>query len=280
MNMKRFLSTLAAIKIAAMLAACGGAYDDNTINSDDPSEAPDGQTFSSVQDDLHGLICVDNWYIGDRLMASLAVATGRELKRWDASDFERYTRHGKTYLRISGQGLRRCENGCLNTNAILELQSLASAGIEAHYPDIFRAVLVSNHEKQQAWDQDNPITPHKFTSIHTNDEGGCGIHYWFRVKKNNGRNYGSEALLRDKLQIFGYPHNLWLDPIWNRWSIAVDPSGSMTTGGTASSGSCTVGSPMFDATHSSQDKCCITGGKAGKLKVTSFSPYVYVCDTY
>lgn len=275
MTNKKLFSCLAAFALGSTLSACSGVAYTEDAYVDGVDEFVGTEEFASLEQDL---TCAEEQFSDNRLLAAFAVAAGKDLDRWEANDFERYTKNGRTYLRLSRQGRNSCDNNCTNTKAILAMQYPNSDMVPNHNPETFRQYVVSYHDRQQTWDRANSITAHKFTGVRSADSGGCGLHFWFRVKKTNGRNYGSESELRNKMQMFGYPVNPWLEPKWNRYEIAVDPSGSMTSGGTSSSGSCTVGSPVFDASRSSENKCCVYEGRTGRLKQTPFSSYIYTCE--
>lgn len=274
MQTRGTISNLAALALAASLLACSAGYEEDNYSAGSEVE------FSSIEEDLTSC---DEPFSDNRLMADLAVAAARELLRWEESDFEAYrVRRREWHVRLSAEGNSRCMDGCPNVNAILAMQRSASRGIDGHNPGTFRNMLLESFARQRSWDSNNTIPRHRFvkgTDVVKN-RGGCGKHYSWRVKHaDSSRNYRDDMFrLNDKLHMFGYPDNPWLAPRWSTTRFAVDPAGGMTGGGRSRSGSCTVGSPIFDTTRSSDGKCCVSNGRMGNLEVTSFSPYIYTCE--
>lgn len=87
----------------------------------------------------------DPLYDYNALAASLAVAIGKDLGRWDANA-DLAVVNGK--LELSATGKLRCGTGCANTIALLRLQDDASSNVPNHSPSIYRQKLTSWYQKQ------------------------------------------------------------------------------------------------------------------------------------
>jgi hypothetical protein len=129
----------------ALLAGCGSedgfAFEDG---SSDPEQADGEQAeFGQVEEALLASCAGDD---SNQLAASLAVAIGKELGRWEVTtDFQ--VTNGK--LELSPTGLLMCGSNCKNVTALLRLQDDASSVVPNHVPSTYRTNLTNWYNGQK-----------------------------------------------------------------------------------------------------------------------------------
>jgi hypothetical protein len=138
-NMKNVIATsIIALSAAGLFAGCSAEYEPQEPVAGDELGAAEAAVASCVGDDLQ--------YDFNGFAASLAVAIGKELGRWDVtSDF--VVSNGR--LALSPTGTTLCGTGCLNVKAILALQEDTTAVIPNHSPSMFRTKLAGWYSVQQ-----------------------------------------------------------------------------------------------------------------------------------
>lgn len=133
----RGVGTVWAVLASAALAGCGADYDIGGASAE--------LDFGTAEEALAACPGDDPLYDYNALAASLAVAIGKELGRWDVNaDF--VLQNGK--LELSATGKMRCGTGCSNVIALLRLQDDVTSGIPNHSPSIYRQKLSSWYQKQ------------------------------------------------------------------------------------------------------------------------------------
>lgn len=181
-------STLATLSLGALLSACGGAepitMSDHELMNDDVA-ATEGRQFDQLEQPL--TVCDDQQYDHWRYLSALAVATANELGRWKASeDFQL----SNGMVTLSPAGLARCENGCDNIKAILELQNGYTSILPRHDPNLLKQYLVAFYDRQVNYDRSNPGEEHELIPSHvTNAE--CGLRYHYEARKAPGASSSS-----------------------------------------------------------------------------------------
>lgn len=133
----RGAGVVCAVLACAALAGCGAGYD--------MGEEGAAIELGTTEEALAACPGDDPLYDYNALAASLAVAIGKELGRWDVNaDF--MLQNGK--LELSTTGKLRCGTGCSNVTALLRLQDDVTSGIPNHSPSIYRQKLSSWYQKQ------------------------------------------------------------------------------------------------------------------------------------
>jgi hypothetical protein len=133
-----FVTSVLALSAASLISGCGAEYAPYQADSEDELGTAEAAVASCVGDDLQ--------YDFNGFAASLAVAIGKELGRWDVtSDF--VVSNGR--LALSPTGTTLCGTGCLNVKAILALQEDTTAVIPNHSPSMFRTKLAGWYSVQQ-----------------------------------------------------------------------------------------------------------------------------------
>lgn len=172
-------STLVAMSLGAFLTACGGA--EISDGSQIPEEqGTSGELMSEFEPEYVQIgeaitSCDDTQYDHWRNLAALAVASANELGRWNAA--KDFVKAGNG-IQLSQEALSRCQNGCENIKAILELQNDVTRIIPRHDPPLLRQYMVSFLDRQINWNRANPVPDHtlKLASV-TNDVCGFRYHY-------------------------------------------------------------------------------------------------------
>ncbi len=174
-------SNLVALSLGAWVTACSGAegFDVSERSSyDGASEESAGEpAFDALGQEITA--CDDHQYDHWRYLSGLAVAAANELGRWHPADFTLQT--SDSSVRLSSTGLARCGSyGCPNTQAILQMQDLASAYVPRHDPTLLRNLLVSYLDRQKTFNNSTPVPNHTLTLARVSNDV-CGLRYHFRV---------------------------------------------------------------------------------------------------
>ena len=201
--------------------------------------------------------------------------------------------NGMTRIRLSAAGKERCNanGGCRNTDAILDLQDDAvNSVISQNEFNVtnYRNTLVASYQRQWDWEynlqMNNPsaLPPsHVLTYKTTTNTGACGPHDVFDARKAgcSGSNclMTNPADINNRLAFFENGNNPFLDFYATASQIGIDPTGTMTSSTTTSSGSCTAASMTYDPTFLSNNKCCSVNGAYGTFKPASFNPAIFLC---
>src|SRR4051812_11037503 len=139
-HMKNALVTsILALSTAGLLGGCSAEYE--------PYQPAAGEEeFGTAESAVSSCVGDDLQYDFNGFAASLAVAIGKELGRWDVtSDF--VVSNGR--LALSPTGTTLCGTGCANVKAILALQEDTTSVIPNHSPSMFRTKLAGWYGVQQ-----------------------------------------------------------------------------------------------------------------------------------
>jgi len=132
------LTSVLALSAASLLVGCSAEYEPFEPEAEADFGTSESAVSSCVGDDLQ--------YDFNGFAASLAVAIGKELGRWDVtSDF--VINNGR--LALSATGTTLCGTGCGNVKAILALQEDSTSVIPNHSPSMFRTKLAGWYNVQQ-----------------------------------------------------------------------------------------------------------------------------------
>jgi hypothetical protein len=127
--------------------------------------------------------------------------------------------------------------------------------------------------------------PHRLKFSHTTTGAPCGSYYWYDIAQPNGQalrapadSYVQLIFAGGKPTAAGADINPFISQQVSGNQVAIDPSGNMNGGATASSGSCIATDLLYDSTKSSAGACCIKyNGVTGILAVSSWSPTTFLC---
>jgi hypothetical protein len=218
-------------------------------------------------------------------MAALAVATAKELRRWQPlKDF--YINNGSLALTSTGKSL--CADGrCWNTQGILDLQraplnSVKLAGVTFN-ADNFRSQLYSNFNEQKICESrpdnhagDNcPAEQHKLT-LKSVSSGSCDTVFTFNATTPTGGLLSYPAQLKNKLIYAGYPENSFLSFTSTGSTVSIDPTYGLNDTGTTSSGSCAAACTKLSALDVA-GQCCSCSGSTRRYQRSAFSAAVFLC---
>lgn len=225
-------------------------------------------------------------------MASLAVAVGKELRRWKVTtDFQKgYYDGWQQILQLSPTGKARCAGGkCPNTEAILDWQKWIYSG-KIKFPggqtlvsDVFASRLLSRFDAQVVCES-RPSNQPGNCAVEQHDlkfmsasPGSCDTNFYFRAYKA-----GTTQLLQ-------YPGNLKYQLMFAGWDtsvtnsnpylafdvqgddIQIDPTSGAIIGDPTASGSCPVVCSKISLTNIS-NSCCVCNGVQGKMQYTVAPP--------
>jgi hypothetical protein len=218
----------------------------------------------------------------DSVLAALAVATAKELRRWQPEDdFKVY--YGSLVLTSTGKA--RCADGkCWNTQALLDLQRDAARYVQVRpgvyvSPSTLRLRLTWNHGQQQDCLYsffNNCRTPsHQFEFL-TAEPGACDMNYWFEVRKPDGTALGSSLdVLKKALIWIDIEDNSYIKFQSDGATIAIDPTYGLNEGSTTSSGSCSAACTKVSATNIAGQCCTCNGTK--KYVRSTWNATTYLC---
>jgi hypothetical protein len=221
------------------------------------------------------------------VMASIAVAMGREMGRWEPLTDLEYGWSGR--LQVSAAGRARCSDGqCAETAALLSMQTAGSS--EVGFPGgtfldagVFRsrldaaynAQMVCESRPDNGYGDDCPSEDHRLT-LNGSRPGSCDTVFEFGAKSPIGASLLAPDQLKNKLLFAGYPNNPYLDfQSAGDW-VSIDPTYGLNEVGTTTSGSCTAACTLV-STSNRQGQCCSCNGRTGSYVRSSFSTSVYLC---
>jgi hypothetical protein len=219
------------------------------------------------------------------VMAALAVATAKELGRWEpTTDF--YVSGGE--LRLTSAGRSRCGDGfCRNTQALLDMQKSSSQGQVKVSPtvtlnaDALRSRLVAKFGEQVTCesqpdnhdDSDCPAEDHKLRFLHSSS-GSCDTDFWFEASAPNGAALRYPKQLQNKL-LWVDRHNPYVNFQISGNMVSIDPTYGLNETGATSSGSCTAACTKVTAVNVAGQCCTCAGTK--KFARSTFNASVYLC---
>jgi hypothetical protein len=221
------------------------------------------------------------------VMAALAVATAKELGRWQpATDF---TQNSSPWsLVLTSTGKARCADGkCWNTQAILDLQKAKPNSVKFGNVVFNANNLVStlvarwneqvNCEKRGGTgDQNCSAEQHKLT-FQSSKPGACDTLFTFGVTNTSGGALKAPGQLKNKLMYVGYPSNPYLAFSSTGTTVTLDPTYGLTEGTATTSGSCTAACTKL-TTSSIVGSCCSCNGATGKYVRAAWNTSTYLCQ--
>jgi hypothetical protein len=247
--MRKLISGLAAT--TALASACA-------------VEAPSPEAELTLGTTRHAL-CTNNEGT-NAMIAGLAVAIGRELKRWKmTTDFTVVTgAYGQEHLALTPTGLAQCSNGCANVKALLffqdaryDNQMVFPSGVKlsawayasrlvAGYRD---QVTCENRPNNNASNPDNcPAEEHALTLAGTSP-GGCDTNYTFDARTPAGGMLVTPALLKNRLLWTGGSNNPYIAFSSTNSTVTIDPTWGLNDGDNSSTGCLTVCTKISTTTN-------------------------------
>jgi hypothetical protein len=217
-------------------------------------------------------------------MAALAVATAKELRRWQPStDFM----ISNWMLALSPTGKSQCaDRKCWNTQAILDLQkaphgTVKFGGVQFN-ADNFRSRLYAEYNEQKVCESrpgtqaaNCPAEAHKLT-FKSQRAGACDTIFTFNATTPTGGALKSPAQLKNKLIYVGYPENPYLAFTSTGSTVSIDPTFGLNEGGTTTAGSCSAACTKVSKGNMT-GACCTCNGAKKKYAKSPFSSQVYLC---
>ncbi len=262
-----------ALAAAALLSACSGngGFDESSAEGDAL-----GQTEQASCANPDGT---------NSVMAALAVATAKELGRWEPlTDF--YVSNNE--LRLTSTGRSRCGDGmCRNTQALLDMQKPISEGQVKVSPTVtlsasaLRSRLVAKFGEQATCEarpdnhngSDCPAEDHQLRFMFS-QAGSCDTDFWFEATKTTGGPLQYPAQLKNKL-LWVDTHNPYVNFQSSGSMVSIDPTLGLIEESTGTAGSCSptctkiTGASILGA-------CCSCNG-IKKFQRSGLNPYVYFC---
>ena len=206
------------------------------------------------------------------MIAALAVAIGRELKRWKVTtDFQLVTgAYNQQHLALTPTGLAQCTNGCANVKALLFFQD-ARYDLQVIFPGgerlsswSYAARLVAGYNEQKVCEgrpanNNDPnncsAEDHQLTLAGT-APGPCDGNYTFNARTPSGGMLMNPALLRNKLLWTGGANNPYVAFTSTNSTVTIDPTWGILNGEKTSSGSCETVCTRISTVQSFLHACC------------------------
>lgn len=255
---------------------------------DPPQAAPGDEASAEVIGSSREAVC-ENVTDTKAILASLAVATASEMRRWNAPvDFKWNSSSGM--LEVSATGSARCYGRCRNVEALLALQKTTAHGTFA-FPDgqlldayKLRGVLKHHYDRQTEcnnWWGD-------FTTngcwVEAHDlwfwkraAGTCGVdNYFWADKAGSSSDLNVPQRLNYQLYFVGWPDNPYLNFRNNGSNVVIDPTVGLTEANTSASGSCSAVCSQYSTT-SLVGQCCSCNGVTKTFSRSPFSYDMYLC---
>lgn len=220
------------------------------------------------------------------VMTALAVATGRELRRWlPERDFQ--WNASKGMLELSQSGSSRCPNGvCANTQAMLDMQKPEANG-KVIFPgnikldsNLLKQLLKSGWDAQMSCNASGacaaPSHDLKYTHV---ESGSCDKKFFFDPLRSGSSTWLSSTdadRLKNKLKFVGYPGNKMLNFYMRDGQVSVDPTYGLNSGVTTKVGSCDAACTKFSPSSVS-GACCSCNGATRKYIRSAFNASTYLC---
>lgn len=217
-------------------------------------------------------------------MAALAVATAKELRRWQPTkDF--YIDSGSR-LALTSAGKAQCADAkCWNTQALLDLQkatfNTVKLGKVTFNADNFRSRLYSEFNEQKICESRGagancPAEDHTLTFV-SEAAGACDTLYTFAATTPTGGALKTPSLLKNKLIFVGYPENEYLQFSSTGKTVTIDPTYGLNETAATAAGSCVAACTKVSANNAS-GLCCSCNGSTKKLVRSTWSSTTYLCQ--
>jgi hypothetical protein len=221
-------------------------------------------------------------------MAALAVATAKELGRWNpTTDFAPGT-GAPWYTTLTATGKARCADGrCVRTQAVLDLQkappNTVKFGSVVFNANNFVSTLTARWNEQKNCElrggtgaTNCTAEQHKLT-FKSAQAGACDTIFTFDAKNTSGGNLTAPAQLKNKLMYVGYPSNPFLSFSSTGTTVSIDPTYGLNDDGTTSTGACSAACTKI-STASVAGACCSCNGATKKYVKSAWSAATFLCQ--
>jgi len=271
------LSLLISSTVLASLTACGVGNLDGDLEGAVMNEDNMGQMTEALCANGDGV---------NSAMAALAVATAKELGRWQPS--KDFVIDSSYRLALSSTGKSLCaDKKCWNTQAILDLQKAAFGKVKfgsvTFNADNFRARLYAEYNEQKDCEaragsagSNCPVEDHKLT-FKSSSPGACDTLFTFDAKTPSGGTLKTPQLLKNKLIYVGYPENEYLAFSTTGTTVTIDPTLGLNDGGTTTGGSCSATCVKVSSTDIT-GQCCSCGGATKKFAKSTWNATTFLCQ--
>lgn len=240
------------------------------------------------------------------VMAALAVAAARELKRWAPSkDFMVFGERGGTSgtsgksesspgpqqaIKLTAEGKRRCADGkCAEVQALLDMQydqangkikfpnnvTLSPAALRSRLVAKLREQITCEQNPKNGNNGNCPVEEHVLT-FQKAVAGGCDTNYHFKATAPNGSALKYPKQLANKL--------IWVDR-YNPYigfqsvgdQVIIDPTYGLNEGGSTSSGGCSAACTRVSKTNIA-GQCCSCNGAKKKYAKSAWNAQTFLCQ--
>lgn len=275
---KRWQKASGLFAVFSFSAACSGA---------ESSEHDGAAEHSEELGVLEQPLC-ENKGGTNAVMTAIAVAAGREIRRWKPeTDFA--WNNGTGRLELTSTGRARCPGGvCANVQAMLDMQKPEAHGKVMFPGNIALDSTLLRSKLKTAWNDQmacnatstcRNVPAHDLRYAYVED-GSCDKKYFFdplREGSTSRLSATSAATLANKLKFVGYPSNKMLNFYVRDGQVSVDPTYGLNEGGTTRAGSCDIAATKFSRTDVSGTCCRKPSGSTGTYARSPFSSSVYLC---
>lgn len=221
------------------------------------------------------------------VMAGMAVAAARELKRWQPGR-DLVWNWSSGMLELTSHGRSRCGGSCPNLQGLLDMQKSTAQGtliggsaldvgtLRSRLQALFDRQMVCNNRPDNHKADDCPVESHDlaFSSM---TPGECDTDVWFHAYKAGTTSpLQYPAQLKNQLLWAGYPDNPYLAFDVQGDDVKIDPTAGLNEGGTTVTPDCQIACTKY-STRSLVGQCCSCNGWSKKFIRSSFSYNYYVC---
>ena len=222
------------------------------------------------------------------VMAALAVATAKELGRWNPTTDFAPINGAPWHLQLTATGKARCPGGnCWNTQAILDLQKApfnsVKFGTTVLNSNNLISTLTARWNEQRncelrggTGDTNCTVEQHKLT-FKSSQAGACDTIFTFNATNTTGGLLKAPNQLKNKLMYVGYPSNPFLAFSSTGTTVSIDPTYGLNEGGTTTTGSCSAACTKISSTNIAGG-CCTCNGATKKYVKATWSTNVYQCQ--
>lgn len=277
--MKRFGAIVTkSICVGALGVACAGADFEDVPTFEEEL----GDEIGSLEQPL-----CENKGGTNAVMTALAVAAGREMRRWlPERDFQWNYSTGR--LELSQYAPPRCADGvCRNTRALLDLQKPEASGKVTFPGGILLDSALLRQKLKEGWNAQMSCNSSGACNARTHDlryhhveNGSCDKKYFFDpfyMGTTSRMSYSDADRLKYKLTFLGYPTNKMLNFYIRDGQVSVDPTYGLNEGATVTAGSCDTAWTKY-STSDLSGRCCNPNGIIKKYVRSSFSTSLYLCS--
>lgn len=221
------------------------------------------------------------------VMAGMAVAAARELKRWQPGRDLVWNRTSGM-LELTSAGRSRCGGSCPNLQGLLDMQKSSAQGtwiggsaldvgtLRTRLQALYERQMVCNNRPDNHMADDCPVESHDlaFSSM---TPGECDTDVWFHAyKAGTTTPLQYPGQLKNQLLWAGHPDNPYLAFDVQGDDVKIDPTAGLTEGGTTRTPDCRIGCTVYSSS-SIIGQCCSCRGFNKTFIRSKFSYNYYEC---